>query len=300
MDTFSGQRMIVTGAKGFLGSHLSRRLAELGAEVYGVSRTDEKGEADIRWRQGTFEDYQTAKTLLEEIKPDVIFHLAGHVTAAPDLDHVLPTFHSLLASTVNLLLLATRIGCRRVVLTGSLTEPQPGRVDQAPGSPYAAAKWAGSAYARMFKELYQTPVVIVRPFMAYGPRQDRRKLIPYVATSLMRGESPSLSSGQWKADWVYVSDVIDGFVMAGERSGIEGCTIELGSGVLVSVQELVKQIMALLGSSIQPRFGSLTDRPLEEVHVADIESANVVLGWKPKTSLTEGLKKTLDWYRNHL
>ena len=70
------------------------------------------------------------------------------------------------------------MGCRRIVLVGSLTEPEPGDTDAAPGSPYAAAKWASSAYGRMFHALYRAPVVIIRPFMTYGPRQDRRKLIP--------------------------------------------------------------------------------------------------------------------------
>ncbi len=301
MDQLSGQKVMVTGARGFLGSHLCRRLCEMGAEVYGVSRTlHQSSKDDIRWREGNLEDFRTASTLLHEIEPDVVFHLAGHVTAAPDLEHVIPTFHSLLVSTVNLLTLATQIGCRRVVLTGSLTEPQPGHADRAPGSPYAAAKWAGNAYARMFKELYQTPVVIVRPFMVYGPRQDQRKLIPYVACSLLQGQAPELSSGQWQADWVYVGDVIDGFVTAGYRPGIEGGTIELGSGVLVSVRDLVGQIVELLGSSVKPLFGSLTDRPLEQVHVADIAYAYSRLGWKPKTSLTEGLKQTLDWYEKQL
>lgn len=292
---------MVTGARGFLGSHLCRRLSESGAEVYGLSRTEQEGGADpIRWKQGSLEDFEMANGLLHTVKPDVVYHLAGHVTAAPNMEHVLPTFHSLLVSTVNLLTLATQIGCRRVVLIGSLTEPKAGRLDQAPGSPYAAAKWAGSAYARMFKELYQTPVVIVRPFMVYGPGQDQRKLIPYVATSLLQGEAPKLSSGQWKADWVYVSDVIDGLIEAGQRPGIEGGTIELGSGTLVSVQDLVRQIVELLGSSVQPLFGSLADRPLEEVHAADVSAAYSTLGWKPKTPLKEGLKQTLNWYEKHL
>lgn len=293
---FVGQNVMVTGASGFLGSHLCRRLCESGAHVFGVSRSPhQSGTNGMQWVQGTLEDVQTASKLLRTTKPDVVFHLAGHVTAAPDVEHVLPAFNSLLVSTINLLTLVTEGGCRRVILAGSLTEPQPGAVDHAPGSPYAAAKWAGNAYARMFHQLYQTPVVIVRPFMTYGPRQDQRKLIPYVIGSLLHEQIPRLSSGHWQADWVYVDDVIDGFMMAGYRPGIEGATIELGSGVLVSVRDLVEQIRELLGSSVRPSYGALTDRPLEQVHVADIASAYAKLGWRPKTSLTDGLKQTVTW-----
>jgi nucleoside-diphosphate-sugar epimerase len=235
--------------------------------------------------------------LLHVIKPDVIFHLSGQVTAAPDLQLVLPTLHSLLVSTVNLLTVATDIGCRRIVLAGSLTEPEPGHTDAAPGSPYAAAKWASSTYGRMFHALYRTPVVITRPFMTYGPRQDRRKFIPYIMLSLLQGEAPKLSSGQWQTDWIYVDDVVDGLLAAAQVPDVEGCAIDLGSGTLVSMRAVVQHIVDLVGSRAEPLFGALPDRPLEPVRIADTASAYALMGWKPTTPLEEGLKRTLDWYK---
>ena len=188
------------------------------------------------------------------------------------------------------------MGCRRIVLTGSLTEPEPGYNDAPPGSPYAAAKWASSAYGRMFHELYKAPVVITRPFMTYGPRQDRRKLIPYIMLSLLQGEAPKLSSGQWQADWIYVDDVIDGLLAATQAPDVEGCTIDLGSGTLVSIHTVVQQIVNLVDSRVAPLFGALPDRPLEQVRVADTAKSYAIMGWKPTTPLEEGLKRTLAWY----
>ena len=129
-----------------------------------------------------------------DIRPDVIFHLASHVKGAPNLEHVLPTFRSNLQSTVNLLTLATEKGCQRMVITGSLAEPEPGTKQTFPSAPYAAAKWASSGYARMFHALYKLPVVIARVFMVYGPaQQDLTKLIPYVTLSLLRGRGRRLA-----------------------------------------------------------------------------------------------------------
>jgi len=292
---------MVTGATGFLGSHLMRRLDKVGAQVHGVSRaTQTSGNIKIRWWQGSFEDLSTARHLMECIKPDIIFHLSGHVTASPKIEHVIPTFRSLLMSTVHLLSVANDRGCRRIVLAGSLTEPAGTRTDEAPGSPYATAKWASNAYARMFNALYRTPVVILRPFMTYGPGQEEQKIIPQVIQSLLRGEKPRLSSGQWEADWIYVQDVIDGLLAAAWKPGVEGCSLDLGSGTLVSMQDIVRKIVELSGLSIEPDYGALSDRPLEWARVADIAQTYSKLGWQPYTSLADGLKLTIQWYRENM
>jgi len=296
-SSLSGQRILITGASGFLGSHLGRRLAQVGCEVHAISRKRHSIVDCLRWWQGDLTDIVTVRKLLLAIKPDVIFHLSGIVTASPDLQLVLPTFHTLLTSTVNMLMMATEIGCRRVVLAASLTEPDPGDVDPTPGSPYAAAKWASSAYGRLFHRLYGTSVVVVRPFMTYGPNQNSQKLIPYVILALLQSESPKISSGDWRADWIYVEDVVDGFLAAAHISGIEGRTIDLGSGTLTAVREVVQRIVKIVDPKAEPEFGARPNRPSEQVRIADTAYAYEKLGWTPKTSLDEGLRRTVSWYR---
>jgi UDP-glucose 4-epimerase len=298
----SGLKILITGASGFLGTHLCRRLCQKGWEVHAVSRSQHStSNGGPRWWQGDLADTSTARGLLLTIKPDIIFHLASHVFGSRDLSLVMPTFRSNLMTTVNLLTAASEIGCQRIVLTGSLEEPEPGDPQAIPSSPYAVAKWASNAYARMFNALYQLPVVILRVFMVYGPeQQDLQKLIPYVTLSLLRGESPKLASGQRKIDWVYVEDVVQAFLLAGQAAGIEGSIIDIGSGELVSIRSVVDYLVRLINPQIEPSFGALADRPLEQVRVADRERTLAVLGWQRMTSLENGLKRTVDWYRQQL
>ena len=296
---FSGQKILITGASGFIGPHLCRRLCGTGAEVHTVSRTlHTTAISNLHCWQGDLADIETVRDLCDKVKPEVIFHLAGHAAGARNLELVLPTFHSNLATTVNVLTVATEVGCRRIVLPGSLEEPE--QTTAVPSSPYAASKWASSAYGRMFHALYQAPVVIARVFITYGPGDKPTKLIPYVIRSLLQGEAPKLSGGQRQVDWVYVDDVVDGLLAAAHAPAVEGCTIDVGSGNLVTIRSIVDRLVGLIDPQIEPLFGAIADRPFEQVRVADTAKSGSLMGWQPVTPLEEGLERTVDWYRRQL
>ncbi len=296
------QKVLVTGASGFIGHHLCRQLLVSGAKVHAVSRTPATGPAeDLTWWQGDIANIQTVRELFLNIQPDIIYHLASHVMGSPVLENVLPTFHGNLQTSVNLLTAAAEIGCRRIVLTGSLAEPEISKGEEFPSAPYAASKWASSAYGRMFHALYKVPVVLARVFMVYGPAQkDLSKLIPYATLSLLQKKSPKVSSGDRLVDWIYVGDVIDGFVGLAETDNIEGSTIELGSGKLITIREILAQLAATVDSGVSPVYGAIPDRPLEPVRIANIAQTFERIGWKPKTTLASGLRTTVDWYRSNL
>jgi nucleoside-diphosphate-sugar epimerase len=297
--------VLVTGASGFIGSPLCQGLHRIGAEVHAISRTKHSGDENrLRWWLGDLTEITEVQNCLRAIKPDIIFHLAGYPVGSRALDHIMPSFRNNFMSTVNLLTVATVIGCDRIILAGSLEEPESGDPQITPCSPYAAAKWAGSMYARMFYALYQLPVVMTRVFMVYGPgRQDVNRLIPYVILSLLRGEAPKLSSGQRMVDWIYVDDVVDGFLAAAQTAHIEGKTLDIGSGELVSIRSIVEHLVRLIDPQIKPLFGALTDRSFEQVRVADTKRTREIIGWGPVTSLEKGLQLTINWYKyqsNHL
>jgi nucleoside-diphosphate-sugar epimerase len=182
-----------------------------------------------------------------------------------------------------------------------MEEPDASDGAPVPAFPYAAAKWAASAYARMCHALYGTPAVITRMAMGYGPHQrDLRKLVPHVVVSLLRGEVPRLSSGEREADWTLGEDFAEGLALAAAVPGIEGATIDLGTGRLTSVRDVALEIAAIVGNGIEPAFGALADRAREQHHYADVAATERRLGWRPTTPLREGLERTVAWFRREL
>ncbi len=295
-------RVLVTGGSGFIGWRLCARLAHEGAQVDATVRTTPlPPELDGRVASHGVDlaDRSSVDSLLDRLRPDIVLHLASHVAGARDQALVLPTFEANLASSVYLLDAATRVGCRRFVQTGSLEEPaEDSSADAVPSSPYAVAKWAASAYGRMFHALYGAPVVLARLFMVYGPGQwDIRKLVPYTILALDRGDAPRFSSGTRAVDWVFVDDVVEGLIRLAAAPRIDGARVDLGSGTLTTVRTVIETIFELMAPDEEPDLGGRTDRPMEQVRVADLAASERLIGWCPETPLDAGLRLTIDWYR---
>lgn len=300
-DTFMRRKVLVTGATGFLGWHLCTLLVDLGAEVVGVSRSASRTKLPpgVQADAINLNLVDDAIALVERTRPDYIFHLAGLVTADRSPDLVLPMLFGNLVGTVHVLHAALKVACKRVVQLGSSEEI--GSVDGeswiVPTSPYAAAKAAGSSYGRMFNRLYGLPVVIARPFLVYGPRQAGSKLIPYTILSLLRGETPLLTSGGQVRDAIFVTDLVRGILYSALSDAAVGQTLDLGSGVSHSVREIVQVIVELMGSKISPQFDKVPQRSEEQRHVADIARTREIIAWEPRWQLKDGLRETIAWYR---
>jgi UDP-glucose 4-epimerase len=291
-------KALVTGASGFIGRALCRSLIDEGIETTAMTRLGAATLEGVTSVTADLGDEAAVTRCLGDVRADLVFHLAGVTSATRTLDAVVPTFNANLTSTVNLLTAATRIGCRRIVLAGSLEEPDGPSADDVPSSPYAASKWAGSMYARMFWQLYQTPVTVARIFMVYGPQQrDTNKLIPYATRCLLAGEPLRLSSGTRAVDWVFVEDVARGLLALSRADGVDGLSVDLGTGVLTSVREVVERLARLAGRDARLQFGAFPDRPQEQVRCADVARAEQLTGWHALVNLDDGLARTVDSYR---
>jgi UDP-glucose 4-epimerase len=301
IKALSGQRLLVTGASGFIGARLCRRAAEAGAVVHALSRRPQSAAGEVRWERGDLTDDAAARDLVRRVRPDVVLHLASEVAGGRELGLVLPMLRANLLAAVNVMVACAEVGCSRVVLAGSMEEPDLGDPEAVAQSPYAVAKWGALAYARHLHALHDLPVVHLRAFMVYGPGQlDLRKLVPYVTVSLLRGEAPQLTSGAREIDWIYVDDVVDAFLRAAVAPGVAGKSLDVGRGELVTARALVIRLRELVGGDVEPAFGALPDRRLERVRAADPAVAAEAIGWDPQTPLDEGLARTVAYYRANL
>ena len=298
---YSAASVLVTGASGFIGGHLCRQLSQFGARVTGAYLNNAPDGDHATWLRLDLTDRQAVADAIEAVQPDYVFHLASYVAGRRDLDAVLPTFDNNLNSTLSVMMALQRSQCcNRLVITNSQEEPEHGGVHAVPSSPYAASKFAASAYARMFHALYGLPVVIARVFMVYGPDQkDWRKLVPYTILEALNGQAPELSSGLRKVDWIYVSDVVEGLLRLGCKAGLEGQTIELGSGRYHSIKQVVEEILRQIDPAIEGRFGEIPERALERECLADVAQTSDRLDWRTVVELHEGLARTIAWYREH-
>lgn len=286
-------RVLVTGGSGFIGAHLIRRLEDL--EVHAVSRREQVPAYGERWHVADLTDAGAVTSLVDQVEPDAVLHLASEVTGVREVGQVVPILRANLLSVVNLL---TACADRkpRVILAGSVEEPQRG---ESPSSPYAAAKSAATGYARMFHALYQVPVTVLRLAMVYGPGQkDTGKLLPYVTLSLLRKEEPRLTSGTRLIDWIYVEDVVEAFVAAMGSDCAAGEVLDVGSGEQVSIRDTVELLVQVADSDIRPQYGAVAPRPLDSAQVMNIEPTANAIGWRPQVGLAEGLRRTLNHYAN--
>jgi len=235
--------------------------------------------------------------VFREVQPEIVFHLTSDSRGGRDLSLIPDSIRNDIVATTNVLAEAVRCNVKRFVMTGSLEEPTGSAADAVPSSPYAAAKWASCGYARMIAALHDLPVTVLRLMMTYGPGQKDNKVVPYTIRTILAGETAQLASGMRMLDWVYVDDVTDAFLRAGVAPSTGGRAIEIGTGRLVRLRDLLGLVGELLGRPDLLAFGAMPERPMEREAAADPTDAFQTLGWRAGTSLRDGLLQTIDAYR---
>ncbi len=306
--------MLVTGAGGFIGSHLAERLVELGAEVRGYFRYTSGGghgwidhaAADIRDAiDPVLGDLRDADAVQHAVRgTDLVFHLGALVGIPYSYVHPRETFDTNVAGTLNVVTAARDHEVSLLVHTSTsetygtatyvpIDEKHPLQAQ----SPYSATKIAADKLVESFQHSFGVPVTTVRPFNTYGPRQSPRAVIPTIASQALHGTTVMLGHLSPTRDFTYVSDTVEGFIRAAAVAAI-GQTFNLGSGEEISVGGLVELIGEILGTQLQVEHDPKRDRPdASEVDrlVSDNTRAREVLGWEPTVSLRDGLSRTLEW-----
>jgi NAD dependent epimerase/dehydratase len=311
--SWEGKKVLVTGAGGFIGSHLTERLAASGAKTRAFVHYNSRGTrgwlddcrltADVEVIPGDIADRDRVRQAMAGI--EVVFHLAALI-GIPYSYHAPASYvQTNITGTLNVLQCARDAGVARLVHTS--TSEVYGTARYTPmdenhplcgQSPYAASKIGADMMAEAFHRSFGLPVVTVRPFNTYGPRQSARAVIPTIIGQLLVGDTVELGNIDPVRDLNYVSDTVDGFVRAGETQEIPGRVVNLGTGRGTSISALVLLIGGLMGRS--PKVQSSQERvrvPEGEVDrlLADATLARELLGWEPHVPLEEGLRLTIEW-----
>ena len=314
---WNGRRVLVTGAGGFIGSHLTERLVAEGAAVRALAHYNALGSAgwldssdvrdDVEVVLGDVCDRDSIRKAVQEV--DTVFHLAALI-AIPYSYHAPASYvRTNVEGTLNVLQVAREAGVLRVVHTS--TSEVYGTAKHVPidedhslqgQSPYAASKIGADKVAEAFHLSYGVPVVTVRPFNTFGPRQSARAVVPTIVAQCLAGGPVRLGNTAPTRDLNFVSDTVEGFILAASNASAIGRTINIGSGREISISSLAELIARLSGRDVAVQADDARVRPAtSEVMrlVADNALARTLLGWKPAVGLEEGLSRTIEWIRSH-
>jgi NAD dependent epimerase/dehydratase len=309
--------VLVTGAGGFIGSHLAERLVEEGCFVKALVRYNSLGswgwleqskhKGDIEVVAGDICDRDFIEHVVKGV--DIVFHLAALIAIPYSYSAPLSYVKTIVEGTVNVLQACRANDIERFVHTSTSEVYGAARyvpIDENHSlqgrSPYAAAKIGADKMVESFHLSFALPAVTVRPFNTFGPRQSARAVIPTIIIQCLEDNSIHLGNLSPTRDLNYVSNTIDGFIRAASVPQAVGRTINIGSGREISIGDLAKLIACLLGKSIEIESVEQRLRPGDsevERLLADNSLARDILQWQPAVSLEDGLKHTIDWLAEH-
>ena len=311
--TLRKRKVLVTGATGFIGSHLTSRLVREGADVFIMTRYKSIVKSirllDVWDKINVIEaDIKNIDSLkqIQQVKPDIIFHLAAYNHVGDSFTHVNEALKTNCIGTANLL--EAYDGYDRFVYVSTsevygYQQEVPFQEDFRPQpiSPYGIGKYAGELYCNMRMTMQDYPIVILRLFNTFGPYQSARAVIPEIIIKCLKGESILATEGIQTREFNYIENQVDGFILAAQEEKAVGKIINVGSSEEISIKDLIMKIHTLTDSKSELKIGALDYRPTEIWRMyCDNSKARQILGWKPRVNFEAGLKKTVDWFKEFL
>ncbi|MBA4376792.1 MAG: NAD-dependent dehydratase [Anaerolinea sp.] len=319
-DFWSGKQVLVTGAGGFIGSHLAETLVKHGAKVRAFVRYNSRGDAGLLHQfepavlsqveivAGDLRDEDAIRKAVKGCQ--TAFHLGALISIPYSYLHPAEVAATNMIGTLNILLASRDLGVERLVHTSTSevygtarivpideTHPLQGQ------SPYSASKIGADKLAESFYCAYGLPVITVRPFNTYGPRQSARAVIPTIITQALVRDTIKLGNLDTTRDFTFVSDTVAGFLCASRAQVGLGEVFNLGTGEEIRIGDLAEKVNKKVGRKVKIQVEDQRLRP-EKSEVLRLISNNYrareVLGWKPEVTLDEGLGKTIAWIRDHL
>ncbi len=304
-------RALVTGGAGFIGSHIVRGLLKRGDHVVvldnlSTGRRSNLDDLAVEFIEGDIRDRDVVRRAMHAV--EVVHHHAAYISSPGSLEEPEECYEINLIGSVNVLAAARRAGVRRVVMASSAAvygeaEGPVGEQDGAdPGTPYAASKLAMEGAAALYTRTFQIPTICLRYFNVYGPRQSLESAyaaaIPIFITAMLGKESATIyGDGGQSRDFVYVEDVVHANILASEVRGSEGGVFNIASGDSISITNLVTTLAGLMPEAPEPVYAPPRDGDIY-TSSANIRYAERALGYRPRITLEDGLKHTVQWFES--
>jgi NAD dependent epimerase/dehydratase len=320
MYLWNKKRVLVTGAGGFIGSHLVEQLVVRGASVRAFVRYNSRADpgllrmlssdtqGQVKLIAGDLRDTHAIRRAIEGCQ--IVFHLGALISIPYSYYHPVEVAETNLVGTLNVLMGCQDSDVERLIHTSS--SEVYGTARQVPideshplqgQSPYSASKIGADKLAESFYCAYDMPVVTIRPFNTFGPRQSARAVIPTIITQALTRRTIRLGNLETSRDFTYISDTVEGLLLAAEVNGIEGQTFNLGTGKEISIRDLAQMIIEKVGRNVKITKDPLRLRP-EKSEVQRLISNNSMaqqhLGWTPRISFEQGLELTIEWIKDHI
>ncbi len=306
-------RILITGATGFVGSHLARRQVASGAEVGVMARSSSDGwrindiAGELHWLQADLADEAAVSATVCAFRPRIIYHCAAFGAYADMQDQTLAIAKANVMGTLNLLAAAMEVGFDLFVNTGSSGEygicdrPMAEDMLPVPVNSYGASKTSACMFCSALARAHGLPIMTLRIFSPYGPMDDRRRLIPKVIDTLLAGEEMRLSTGDEARDYFYIDDLIDLYLRLPERAQPwRGEVLNGGWGRQTTIRDIVETVVRLTGSRSPLRWGTFPARDFDNsIWVADPTRVRAEFQWEPRIGLEEGLARTIAWHRDN-
>ena len=305
------KRAIITGAAGFVGANLTRRLVQLGhqAHVLLAPQTNDWRRTDLRTdvtvHIAALDDADSVAQVVATIRPDWIFHLAAHGAYSwqTGADRMV---RSNVVGTINLIEACLKVGFEAIVNAGSSSEY--GVTDHAaseqdrlePNSMYAVTKAAATLFCRHVARSKDVWISTLRLYSVFGPFEEPQRFVPTLILRGINGELPPLVGPDTARDFVYIDDVVDACLLAASQPTAErGAIYNVGTGVQTTIREAVAVAQKILGISAEPHWGTMPDRSWDTtVWVAVNRKIRTELAWTPRHSFEQGFRHTVDWFRS--